>query len=102
MQYWAVLYNTVLRPLIKLSSSEDAEYKVNVPPPVHLASYTVPSDTHTLSQAALLHDTVEDTGTHPEELEKVFGPEVKALVAEVSDDKTLPKQERKRLQVGTH
>lgn len=49
--------------------------------------------------AALLHDTVEDTGTLPDELEELFGGEVRALVAEVSDDKALPKQERKRLQV---
>jgi len=46
---------------------------------------------------ALLHDTIEDTGTTRQELE--FGPEVAALVAEVTDDKTLPKAERKRLQV---
>lgn len=56
------------------------------------------SDLATL-QAALLHDTVEDTDTRPEELEAAFGPEVRALVAEVSDDKSLPKEERKRLQV---
>ena len=52
-------------------------------------------------QAALLHDTVEDTDTRPEELEAAFGPEVRALVAEVSDDKSLPKEERKRLQVSS-
>ena len=49
--------------------------------------------------AALLHDTIEDTGTTRQELEREFGPEVAALVAEVTDDKTLPKAERKRLQV---
>lgn len=53
-------------------------------------------NTHT--QAALLHDTVEDTDTHPEDLD-VFGEEVRGLVMEVSDDKSLPKMERKRLQV---
>lgn len=41
---------------------------------------------------------MEDTGTLPEELD-VFGEEVRGLVAEVSDDKTLAKMERKRLQV---
>lgn len=50
-------------------------------------------------QAALLHDTLEDTETTPEELELQFGPEVRHLVMEVSDDKTLPKAERKRLQI---
>ncbi|XP_062405273.1 guanosine-3',5'-bis(diphosphate) 3'-pyrophosphohydrolase MESH1 [Sardina pilchardus] len=50
-------------------------------------------------QAALLHDTVEDTDTTIEELEAVFGPTVARIVQEVTDDKSLPKQERKRLQV---
>ena len=48
---------------------------------------------------ALLHDTLEDTATDRAELELAFGPEVAALVAEVTDDKRLPKAERKRLQV---
>ena len=50
-------------------------------------------------QAAVLHDTVEDTQTTFDELEKTFGEEVRSLVDEVSDDKSLPKQERKRLQI---
>ena len=49
--------------------------------------------------AAVLHDTIEDTCTTPEELDTGFGPEVSALVQEVTDDKSLPKAERKRLQV---
>ena len=49
--------------------------------------------------AALLHDTVEDTDTSPAEIEAAFGARVAAIVAEVTDDKTLPKAERKRLQV---
>ena len=49
--------------------------------------------------AALLHDTIEDTDTTPEELEAEFGPVVRGLVLEVTDDKNLPKAERKRLQV---
>lgn len=50
-------------------------------------------------QAALLHDTLEDTETTPGELEAVFGAEVRAVVEEVTDDRRLPKAERKRLQV---
>ena len=46
-----------------------------------------------------MHDTVEDTETTPQELEEHFGVEVHKLVAEVTDDKSLPKLERKRLQV---
>ena len=49
--------------------------------------------------AAVLHDTVEDTRTTPEEIEADFGPEVRAVVAEVTDDKSLPKAVRKQLQV---
>ena len=50
-------------------------------------------------QGAILHDTIEDTDTTPEELEQAFGPEVRSVVEEVTDDKDLPKAERKRLQV---
>jgi len=49
--------------------------------------------------AALLHDTVEDTATTHEELVNAFGTRIARIVAEVTDDKALPKSERKRLQV---
>ena len=49
--------------------------------------------------AAILHDTIEDTQSTPHELEERFGKEVRDLVLEVTDDKRLPKAERKRLQV---
>ncbi|MEQ1683480.1 MAG: HD domain-containing protein [Burkholderiaceae bacterium] len=49
--------------------------------------------------AALLHDTIEDTETTGEEIEGEFGPEVRHLVEDVTDDKSLPKAERKRAQV---
>jgi guanosine-3',5'-bis(diphosphate) 3'-pyrophosphohydrolase len=49
--------------------------------------------------AAILHDTVEDTETTTEELAREFGPRIAAIVAEVTDDKSLPKPDRKRLQV---
>ena len=49
--------------------------------------------------AALLHDTLEDTPTTREELIENFGQRVCSLVEEVSDDKTLPKQTRKDLQI---
>ena len=50
-------------------------------------------------QGAILHDTIEDTDTTPEELEQVFGPEVRKVVEEVTDDTALPKADRKRLQI---
>jgi guanosine-3',5'-bis(diphosphate) 3'-pyrophosphohydrolase len=49
--------------------------------------------------AALLHDTVEDTFTTLDELEAQFGPRVARTVSEVTDDKSLPKEQRKLLQV---
>jgi len=50
-------------------------------------------------QAALLHDTIEDTETTPEELRARFGRKVARIVAEVTDDKSLTKAQRKQLQV---
>ena len=49
--------------------------------------------------AAILHDTIEDTATSPEEIHAHFGQEILGLVLEVTDDKRLPKPERKRLQI---
>jgi guanosine-3',5'-bis(diphosphate) 3'-pyrophosphohydrolase len=56
------------------------------------------SDPEVLS-AALLHDTLEDTDTTPEELEAAFGARICKLVQEVTDDKKLPKAKRKKLQI---
>ena len=50
--------------------------------------------------AALLHDTIEDTETTAAELEAEFGAVVRDIVLEVTDDKLLPKVERKRLQIA--
>ena len=52
-----------------------------------------------LLEAAILHDTIEDTQTTPREIEELFGTRVRDIVLEVTDDKNLPKDERKRLQV---
>ncbi len=49
--------------------------------------------------AALLHDTLEDTNATRKEIETLFGKKVFSLVKEVTDDKSLPKPERKRLQI---
>lgn len=54
-----------------------------------------------LIAAAYLHDTLEDTATRYEDLVAQFGPDIARLVGEVTDDKSLPKVERKRLQVET-
>lgn len=49
--------------------------------------------------AALLHDVLEDTPTTENEICNPFGQHVLDLVKEVSDDKSLSKKERKKLQV---
>jgi guanosine-3',5'-bis(diphosphate) 3'-pyrophosphohydrolase len=49
--------------------------------------------------AAVLHDTIEDTDTTYLELVEHFGRKVADVVAEVTDDKTLPKPRRKALQI---
>ncbi len=81
---------------------KDAEASPYINHPIALADVLVNeggvTDAEVLS-AALLHDTVEDTATTPGELEKAFGPRIARIVAEVTDDKELPKAERKRLQI---
>jgi (p)ppGpp synthase/HD superfamily hydrolase len=52
-----------------------------------------------LVAAGMLHDTLEDTATTPEELRETFGQDITSLVQEVTDDKSLPQDERKRAQV---
>jgi GTP diphosphokinase / guanosine-3',5'-bis(diphosphate) 3'-diphosphatase len=49
--------------------------------------------------AALLHDAIEDQEVPSELITREFGTRVSSLIAEVSDDKSLEKAERKRLQV---
>jgi len=57
------------------------------------------ADAEVLS-AAILHDTLEDTDTTPEELAAAFGTRVRKLVEEVTDDKSLPRAKRKELQIA--
>ena len=49
--------------------------------------------------AAILHDTLEDTQTTPDDIREIFGGDVVSIVLEVTDDKTQIKMERKRQQV---
>jgi guanosine-3',5'-bis(diphosphate) 3'-pyrophosphohydrolase len=63
-----------------------------------LAAATAGADAE-LVAAGWLHDTIEDTDTTREEISQKFGERVAGLVVEVTDDMSLPKPERRRLQV---
>jgi guanosine-3',5'-bis(diphosphate) 3'-pyrophosphohydrolase len=52
-----------------------------------------------LVAAGWLHDTIEDTDTTREELAQKFGERVAALAVEVTDDMSLPKEERRQKQI---
>lgn len=81
---------------------KDAEASPYINHPIALADLLVNAgdiDDITVLAAAILHDTIEDTETTADELEREFGSEITAAVLAVSDDKTLDKAERKRLQI---
>lgn len=81
---------------------KDAEASPYINHPIAVADVLCNSggvhDTEILC-AAILHDTIEDTCTTPEELAEHFGPRIRDIVLEVTDDKDLPPQDRKRLQI---
>jgi (p)ppGpp synthase/HD superfamily hydrolase len=52
-----------------------------------------------LLQAAILHDTLEDTKTTSEEIDQKFGSKVTSIVFELTDNMTLPYHVRKKLQI---
>ena len=52
-----------------------------------------------LVAAGWLHDAIEDTETTREELAQKFSERIASLVVECTDDMSLPKAERRRLQV---
>lgn len=65
----------------------------------HLLASTGGVEDVAILQAAILHDTIEDTDTTADELRERFGEQVTNMVLEVTDDKSLHKQRRKELQV---
>lgn len=83
---------------------KDAEATPYVNHPIalaHLLATVAAVDDVDVLRAAILHDTVEDTETTEAELRERFGAAVAGMVMELTDDKTLPKAQRKQLQV-TH
>jgi len=81
---------------------KDAEASPYVNHPIALAKVLATeghvTDVHALV-AALLHDTIEDTETTAEEIRIAFGGSIMRIVLEVTDNKALPKAERKRFQI---
>ena len=49
--------------------------------------------------AALLHDTIEDTDTSTQELDKEFGSRIRIIVEELTDNNQLTISQRKQLQI---
>ena len=86
----------------RLQRRKDAEASPDINHPIALANVLANegfvSDEATLC-AAVLHDTVEDTETTPDEIAAAFGDEIASLVMFVTDDKSLPKESRKQLQI---
>jgi guanosine-3',5'-bis(diphosphate) 3'-pyrophosphohydrolase len=64
-----------------------------------LVSMALPDPDTNLAIAALLHDVIEDTGVTAAELVERFDQDVADLVTELTDDMSLPKPERRRLQL---
>jgi guanosine-3',5'-bis(diphosphate) 3'-pyrophosphohydrolase len=82
---------------------KDAEASPYINHPIALADVLVNeagvTDVEVLC-AALLHDTIEDTETTPEELEREFGRRIADIVIELTDNKMLKKRTRKRMQIA--
>jgi len=97
------LGTSVLRPIGTVNQRrKDAERSPYINHPLAVAAWLAVEGgvtDETILVAALLHDTIEDTATTPDELREAFGADVCRLVLEVSDDKTLAKAVRKQLQI---
>ena len=81
---------------------KDAEASPYINHPIALASVLANEgnvDDPVVLCAALLHDTIEDTDTTPQELNETFGSAIVNVVLEVTDDKSLAKEVRKEEQV---
>jgi guanosine-3',5'-bis(diphosphate) 3'-pyrophosphohydrolase len=87
----------------RLQKRKDADASPYINHPIEVAAILASdggvTDVMTLA-AAVLHDTLEDTETTPAELAREFGPAIRDLVQEMTDDRRLPKAIRKAVQVA--
>jgi (p)ppGpp synthase/HD superfamily hydrolase len=87
----------------RLQKRKDADASPYINHPIEVAAILAGdggvTDGLTLA-AAVLHDTLEDTETTPAELAREFGPALRDLVQEVTDDRRLPKAARKAVQAA--
>lgn len=68
---------------------------------MHLLAHTGGVEDQEILIAAILHDVVEDTPITPQEISDRFGERVTKIVLELTDDKSLSKEERKKQQLFT-
>src|SRR5690348_11359977 len=76
----------------------DEPYVNHLAEVANLLSVVTNGEDAELVAAGWLHDTLEDTETTHDELAQRFGLRVAGLVQECTDDMSLPKSERRRLQ----
>ena len=105
----ALAFSAHQHRLQRRKGKPEGDHQLQVPyinHPIRVATLLADSgyDNPDILCAALLHDTVEDTPATEADLREAFGDVVTGMVLEVSDDKSLPKAERKRLQIvhGPH
>ncbi|HMO14893.1 MAG TPA: HD domain-containing protein [Pirellulaceae bacterium] len=95
----ALEFAAIKHCLQRRKSGSDVPY-INHPIKVaRLLAEVAGVEDETVLLAAILHDTLEDTDTTAQELEAEFGSCVRAMVEEVTDDKQLPRAQRKQLQI---
>ena len=92
---YASLAHWEVRQVRKSDGSPYINHPIGV---ANLLAQAGETDTDLLA-AAVLHDVVEDTPKTAEDILREFGPRIAGFVAEVTDDKSLDKDERKRLQI---
>ncbi len=66
---------------------------------MHLLVHTGEINDHEILIAAVLHDVVEDTSVTAQEITERFGENISKIVLELTDDKSLTKDERKKQQL---